>query len=677
MSKTKEETTSFHISGMHCASCAANIQRVLRKKTGVLEADINYANEQARVKYLSEIIDEKEIAKTVNKLGYQAHFANDHNHGLDLGEREREEELKTLKFQLWIGGLLTIGLMVIKINWLNFLMVTVIQVGFGKRFYQGAWSALKNKTANMDTLVAIGTSAAYLGRYWETSGAVITLVLLGKFLEIRAKSQTASAIKKLMGLQVKSAHLMKNEKIEEIAIDQLKIGDRLLIKPGEKVAIDGQVVKGESLIDESLVTGESLPAMKKIGDKVIGATLNLDGALEIVVEKVGKETLLSQIIELVKTAQGSKPQIQKLVDTISGYFVPVVIVLALVTGLISGWLAAITVLIIACPCALGLATPTALMVGVGRGAQEGILVRDAQALELANKLKTMVFDKTGTLTEGKPMVQSAKFTQKLSESEKNRIWQEIGAIEERSTHPIAEAIVSYIEKQKLPKFKGEIVDFKENPGLGVSARISNNLIKIGKEGNNIGVKINNKTELIIVVADQVKKESQQIISQLKKAGIETVMLTGDNEQTAKTIGKSLGISQIRAGVMPQDKERIIRELREERGLVGMVGDGINDAPALAAADVGMAMGNGTDVAIASAGIVLLRSDINLVTKALKLSRLTMNNIKQNLIWAFGYNVILIPIAMLGKINPILAGAAMAFSSVSVVTNALRLRKVKL
>lgn len=685
----KEKTISFHISGMHCASCSANIQRALRKKPGVISAEVNYANEQAVMKILSKTIGEKEISQTINKLGYQAHFETDG--GDDLGEKERNKELKELKIQLIIGGILLIGLMMIKNDWLMWLMATPIQFWLGRRFYQGAWSGLKNLTASMDTLVVLGTSAAYFYSmvvvlwqlpaeiYFETSGAIITLVLLGKFLEIRAKGQTTTAIKKLIGLQAKTAHLIKQGKLLEIAVDQLKVGDRLLIKPGEKVAIDGQVVKGVSAVDESLVTGESLPVVKKPGDQVIGATLNTNGALEIIVSKIGKETLLSQIIELVKTAQGTRPQIQKLVDTVSAYFVPVVIILAVITGIFFGLTNAMAVLIIACPCALGLATPTALMVGIGRGAQEGILIRDAQALEIANQVKIIVFDKTGTLTKGKPRVESVKFLQHLNESAKTKLWQAVMAVEERSMHPIAGAMVNYIQALKLKKIKLALNDFRETPGLGVKAKVDQDIISIerDKQSGKVAVKVNQKVIILLELADAVRKEAKEVILKLKNLGIKSVMLTGDNRETAQKIAKKLNLTEFRAEVLPQEKEAVVAGLRGPKKLVAMVGDGINDAPALARADVGIAMGNGTDVAIASAGIVLLRSEIALVPKALKLSQLTMNNIKQNLIWAFAYNVVLIPVAMIGLINPILAGGAMAFSSVSVVSNSLRLKRVKL
>lgn len=665
MSESTPQTISFPITGMHCASCSANIQRALRKHSGIKEANVNYGSESARIKYLQGEINKKEIYKIIEKLGYK------------IGQVDEQKEIKILKWQLLGGGLLTISLMLIKSNWWMWLAGGIIQLWLGKRFYQGAWSALKNKTATMDTLVSLGTSAAYFGGYFETAGAIITLILLGKFLEIRARGQTTEAIKKLMGLQVKVGHTIKGNKIIDKPIEEIKIGERLLIKPGEKVAIDGVVVGGESLVDESLVTGESEAVFKKCGDKVIGATLNINGALEIIVEKVGQETLLAQIIELVKMAQGTRPQIQKTVDVISSYFVPVVIILAVLTGLFSGWVNMMAVLIIACPCALGLATPTALMVGVGRGAKEGILIREAQALEVANKIKVMVFDKTGTLTLGRPVVQKVKFQQTFSTKMKEKIWQMIKIAEERSAHPLAWAIINYIDGLKISKTTAVISKFKDLPGKGIQAMIGDKLIEISKEKKGLAVLINKKTVLIIEVIDQVREEAKEVINKLQLMGIQAVMLTGDNLRSAEAIGEKLKIKQIKAEVLPQEKEKIVRELREEKKLIGMVGDGINDAPALAAADVGIAMGSGTDVAMASAGIVLLRNDLNLVVKTIKLSRLTISNIRQNLLWAFGYNIVLIPVAMMGKINPVLAGAAMAFSSVSVVLNALRLRKVKL
>lgn len=717
---SKPITVSFHISGMHCASCAANIQRALSKEPGIINVSVNYANEQGWVKFKPAQINFQTITKTIAKLGYQAHLETDP--AVDLSALERQTELQSLKQQLIIGGGLTLlllfsmlpGLMIS--NWLLLLLATPIQFWLGKRFYQGALAALKNHTSSMDTLVVLGTSVAYfysiivvlfnlsLYTYFETSAVIITLILLGKYLEIKAKGQASEAIKKLLSLQVKSAHLItQDNKIVDTPIDQLQPGDHLLIKPGEKIPLDGQIINGTSYLDESLVTGESLPITKTIGDQVIGATLNTSGALEIIVQKVGQDTLLAQIIALVKNAQASRPAIQNLVDQISSYFVPVVIVLALITfvawfifGPQPSWLVGlinmISVLIIACPCALGLAIPTSLIVAIGRGAKEGILIKDAHVLEIAPQVKTIVFDKTGTLTQGRPQVEQVKFTSNLSKIKQLKIWILVKTIEQSSQHPLAQAIVNYIDSLKLKANPPKLTHLTDLPGLGIKAQVGKDEILIGTPAllqqhqvetnqlikpsahTQVFVSLNQQLVLVLAIADTLRANAKPVITQLKNRHFVPVMLTGDNLATAKKIANQLGIDQLKAQILPKDKAQAVKNLHQPKRLVAMVGDGINDAPALASADLSIAMGNGTDVAIESAHLVLLRSDLTLIPKALRLSQLTMTNIKQNLIWAFGYNIILIPVAMAGFINPIFAGAAMAFSSVSVVTNALRLKR---
>jgi Cu+-exporting ATPase len=747
-STAANKTISFHVSHMHCASCAANIQRKLSKLEGVEESLVNYGSEQGTVRFNPTLTNEQEIEKTVAALGYKAHIASghDHDHMQDLSEEERTSELILLKKQLIISGILTSALLVgamvpfapsiLKDMWVMWLLATPVQFWAGKRYYQSAWSALKNKTANMDTLIALGTSVAYfysgyvalfqdvfiendipLHFYFETSATIITLVLLGKYLEIRAKGQTSEAIKKLLGLQAKTAHLLREGKIQDVPVDTVKKGDRLLVKPGEKVPVDGTIVKGSSVLDESLVTGESIPVSKQEGNRVIGATINTSGAFEMVAEHVGEETMLAQIVQLVRQAQGSQPQIQKLVDVIAAYFVPTVIVLSVITFAIwfiwgpeprflSAMVSMIAVLIIACPCALGLATPTSIMVGIGKGAQLGILIKNAEALERANKIDTVVFDKTGTLTHGKPSVQQVVFAEK---TDPEKILSYTLSIEQQSHHPLAQAIVAFIQNYKTTIATTEISDFEDLAGKGVQANVNSAKVLIGTETHLVShgvqmdtgimdqvVKWRDQAQTIALVAcddylvaafgirDEIKPAAKDVLQKLHVMGVRTLMLTGDNQTTAQVIAQELGIDEVQAEVLPQHKEDVIKQLKSQGRVVAMVGDGINDAPALASADVGIAMGGGTDIAIESSGVTLLRSDISLVPKALSLAKATMTNIKQNLFWAFGYNVVLIPVAM-GilyplwgiQLNPILAGGAMALSSVSVVSNALRLKRIRL
>ena len=738
MESNKDKTLAFHISGMHCASCASNIQRKLYKVPGVHRAAVNYGNFQATVAFNDAECQEQDLEKAVQSLGYKAHIHADEM--IDLSAEERKVEFNKLSRQLLIGGVLTVLLLLgamlpsapdwLSNNWLQFTLASPVQWWLGKRFYQSAWSALKNKTTNMDTLVALGTSVAYfysivaviwkgyferLGVdvhiYFETSATIIVLVLLGKFLELRARQQVSGAITQLLGLQVKISHVFRGGVLVEVPTEDIKKGDRLLVKPGEKIPVDGVVLNGLSAVNESMVTGESLPVDKNVGDKVIGSTLNISGVLEIVAERVGSDTVLAQIIKLVREAQGSRPPIQNLVDKVSSYFVPVVMVLSVLSFIIwvvwgpepqfiRALLTSISVLIIACPCALGLATPTSLIVGIGRAANIGILIKNAEALELATKVNTMVFDKTGTLTKGTMEVVEDYW----ADGKNTQDEQIISSVEQNSNHPVAQAIVRNLVSQS----PAAVSNFKDVPGSGIEAVVNNTLIKIGtlkwlEEGGvelpmTIKKKImtwqslgrtvtlaafNNKFKTIWGIADVIRPESVDLVNELRFLKIKTVMLSGDNNITAQAVADSLGIDQVEAEVLPQSKEQKIRELKKN-GVVAFVGDGINDAPALAAADVSVAMGSGTDVAMASAAVTLLRSDLSLIPRVFSLSRLTMNNIKQNLWWAFGYNVVLIPVAMgvlypiYGwQLNPMLAAGAMAFSSVSVVLNALRLKTLKL
>jgi Cu2+-exporting ATPase len=739
-------TTSFRISGMHCASCASNIQRSLQKLPSVSAAAVNYGNEHATVAFDPTQLSSERFVQVVSELGYQAHLED-----LDPQEveRERAATLQDLWRKLLVSSVLTVLLLigsmlpwapaVLKNAWLLMVLATPVQFWAGRQYYLSAWSALKNKTTNMDTLIVLGTTVAYgysvfvvffeewlmirgipAHVYFETAATIITLILLGKFLEVRAKGQTSAAIRELMELQPAVAHVMRGDAVIELSIEDVKVGDRLLVKPGEKIPVDGVVLEGSSAVDESMLTGESVPVEKVIGDSVIGATVNTSGSLEVRATRVGSETRLSQIIELVKAAQGSRPPIQALVDLVSSYFVPVVIVLSVLTfaawflvgpepALLRALVAMISVLIIACPCALGLATPTSLMVGIGRGARMGILIKNAESLEIANKVKTVVFDKTGTLTEGKPAVQRAVCAPELSKSACRELFEAVRVIETRSQHPLAQAVVRWVDEPARRQTLGKVSGFTDLPGLGVKAKLGASEYLIGNEKllQKFGVAVNGvlqdeaaaaranaettvfvarqaKVVAVFGISDSVRAAAKTVVSTLIARGITPVMLTGDTAETAAVIAAELGITQVISEVIPEEKAQVIRKLQRSHGVVAMVGDGINDAPALAAANVSIAMGEGTAVAMESAGVTLLRSDISLVPQAIKLSRATMTNIRQNLIWAFGYNVLLIPVAMgvlypfFGiQLDPMLAAAAMALSSVSVVTNALRLRGASL
>lgn len=746
MSSNNTETINFKISGMHCASCASNSQRNLKKVPGVDLAEVSYATEEACVIFDPKQTKTSDLKKAVESLGYVAHIGVDQPSLHEVAEGHslnHSGDFQELKIKLLVSTVLTTPMLLAMLPgmpmWLmdprlHLILATPVQFWVGKQYYLSAWRALKNGMTNMDTLIVLGTSVAYFfslslvlfGRelhnlgveahaYFETSAAIITLILLGKFLEARAKGQTSDAIKKLLDLQVKKAQVIRDGEEIEIPVEEVKVGDLLKVKPGEKIPVDGIIEKGTAAIDESMVTGESVPVTKKKDDEVVGATLNTNGNLVIRATKVGADTFLSHVVDLVKKAQGSKAPIQKLVDKVSSVFVPSVIILSIISfGL--WWLlgpepvlahalvAMISVLIIACPCALGLATPVSIMVGVGKGAEEGILIKDAENLEVAGKISTIVFDKTGTLTEGKPKLQNLLFSEDVENKE--AVEQLILSLEAESHHPLAEAVVNELQATRN---KLQVENFQDYPGKGVSGTISQLEVLIGTktflEENNIEmdeklvehaqeladqaqttsyVAIDGKQAALLGIADTVKKSSKAVIRKLHKLGIKSVMLTGDNQKTAEAVAKQIGIDQVKAEVLPKDKQDVINDLKQQNEVVAMVGDGINDAPALASADIGIAMGMGTDVAIETAGITLLRSDISLVPKAVKLSKATLSNIQQNLFWAFGYNTMLIPVAMGAlypffqiQLNPVLASAAMALSSVSVVTNALRLKQIKL
>ncbi len=741
---SNHQTISFHISGMHCTSCALNIEHILNKTEGVTSASVNYASEQGRVTITNESVKDK-ITQAIKSLGYTAHL--DVTDSEDLSEKERIIELRNLKIKIIFGGIISVillfGAMIpqapgfLKDMVVMAILAAPIQFGVGASFYQSAFAALKNKTANMDSLIALGTSVAYfyslfvvvfknyfetnnlpMHIYFESSATIITLVLLGKYLQTHAKGKTSTAIKKLIGLQVKEATVFRDDQWVTISYDQIVIGDRILVKPGEKIATDGTIISGTTFVDESMVTGESLPIEKSINNTVIGGTINTSNAIEITATKIGSETMLANIIRLVKEAQGSRPAIQNLVDKISSVFVPTILVLAIITfitwyllgpepKLINSLISMISVLIIACPCALGIATPTSLIVATGIGAENGILIKNAESLEIGNKIDTIIFDKTGTLTIGKPQVQKTFFDPNLNEPEQFEILSLTKEIESKSTHPLATAVINSINTDTKLNF--EIEDIQELSGKGMTAKLNNQNVALGNEqflislGYQISdeikseivtmqqnaysvvlVGMNQKAKVIFGISDSLKENARSVIDELKSKHITPVMLTGDNQVTAQVIGSQLGITDIKAHILPNDKESIVRQYQSIGKVVAMVGDGINDAPALAASDVSIAMGSGTDIAISTSSITLLRGDISLVSKAINLSKATMKNIRQNLIWAFGYNIILIPVAM-GilypiwqiQLSPILAGSAMALSSVSVLTNAIRLRKVKI
>ncbi len=730
---------------MHCASCVRVIERALSVVPGVSKCNVNLATEKATVVFDQNKVTNDTIANAVKNVGYEA-IVDQKIEEKDELQQEKLKELKALRNKVIIGlslgililwgsfpGLMHTAPMILQNFWVQMLLATPVQFWVGWEFYRATINSLRHRTANMDTLVTIGTTVAYLYSvvvtifpalisgitnnpmpYFDTSTIIIGLILLGRYFEAKAKAGTSEAIKKLIGLQAKTARVIRNGEEVDIPIDQVKIGDVIRVRPGEKIPVDGIILEGESSIDESMITGESLPVDKIKGDTVVGATMNKTGSFTYKATKIGEDSMLAQIIKLVEDAQGSKAPIQRLADLVSSYFVPIVLMLAFVTfaiwfdfgptpAFLFALLNTVAVLIIACPCAMGLATPTAIMVGTGIGAENGILIKDAESLEIAGKIKSVVFDKTGTLTNGKPevtdVIPGAGFT-------KNDILRIAASIEIKSEHSLAEAIVS---KAKLEKIKlVDLEKFQAIPGHGVSGLISKNKILFGNgklmdkegivfskqkgdienlenEGKTVMLLAQSKQLIgLVAVADTLKESAKNGVDKLKKMGIETIMFTGDNTRTANAIAKRAGVDKVLAEVLPGDKESEIRKIQAIGKKVAMVGDGINDAPALAAADVGIAMGTGTDVAIEAADITLINKNLESVANAIELSKKTMRTIKMNLIWAFGYNIILIPIAM-GVLypffrillNPIFASVAMASSSVSVVTNSLLLKRFKI
>ena len=725
---------TFAIKGMHCASCVYTNEKALKAIPGVTDAVVNLTTGKATL--TSDIpVEKNKIIDAVASVGYQALIESEETLD-DKIKTEKIKELKDLQIKTTVSlilaglvvwgsfpGLLNTAPNILK-NMLNhFLLASIVQFWGAYDFYKATISSLKHRIANMDTLVVIGTTVAYLYStavvfypgfferlnlkvepYFDVSTVIIGLILLGRFLEAQAKAGTGEAIKKLIGLQAKTARVIRNKKEIDISIDAVVAGDLIRVRPGEKIPVDGVIVEGESAIDESMVTGESMPTSKYKGDAVIGATMNKSGSFIYKATKVGKDTMLSQIIKLVEEAQGSKAPIQRLADIISSYFVPIVIMLAISTFV--GWyvfgpspvfihamLNAIAVLIIACPCAMGLATPTAIMVGTGIGAQHGILIKDAESLETAHKIKTIIFDKTGTLTQGKPSVTDIIVTNKSSiPGGESSLLLLTASIEKNSEHPLGEAIVNKAQEEKLKLSK--VIKFKSITGKGVEGQVDGKKVYIGKLLNDLSIKEADKLknqgktvvyvyvedELVglIAIADTVKETAREAVQQLQNLRINVFMITGDNRQTAQAIAVQVGIKKenVLAEVLPEEKEKKVKELKRNNQIVAFVGDGINDAPALASADVGIAMGTGTDVAIEAAGITLVNKNLMSVVSAIKLSKQTMKTIKLNLFWAFAYNIVLIPVAMMGWISPILASGAMAISSISVVTNSLFLKKAK-
>jgi Cu+-exporting ATPase len=728
---------TMQITGMTCAACANRIEKGLNKLPGVTHATVNFAMETARVEYSPSEISVADMQSKVMKLGYKAISKLENKNAVD----HRKNEVRNQQRKLLLSAILSFPLLwsmvshfsfiswiylpdILMNPWLQLVLATPVQFYIGKQFYVGAYKALRNRSANMDVLISLGTSAAYFyslyltlewffadnivhhepSMYYETSAVLITLVVMGKLFESLAKGRTSDAIKSLMGLKAKTALVVRDGQEMSIPIDEVIKDDIVLIRPGDKVPVDGEVIEGLSSVDESMLTGESIPVQKKAGDAVIGATINKNGVLKVKATRVGKESALAQIIKVVEEAQGSKAPIQRVADVISGIFVPIVVGIAVLSFLVWYFLVtpgnfaqalevAIAILVIACPCALGLATPTSIMAGSGRAAELGILFKGGEHLEQTHKIEVIIMDKTGTVTKGKP-----ELTDVTAEGEEESFLRLVGAAEKNSEHPLAEAIVAGIREKDISIPLTE--SFEAIPGYGIKARVEGKELLIGTRRlmEKFGVDAsqayetmshleeNGKTAMLVAidlkyagmvaVADTIKESSKAAVLRLKEMGIQVIMITGDNTRTAKAIAVQVGIEHVLAEVLPEGKAEEVKKLQAQGKKVAMVGDGINDAPALATADIGMAIGTGTDVAMEAADVTLMRGDLSSIPDAIYMSRKTMSNIKQNLFWALGYNTLGIPIAAVGLLAPWVAGVAMALSSVSVVLNALRLQRIK-